>query len=106
MARSLSNAKLLVASVADGLSISLGRGYAAAAEASFARGGSRTGIMEKTEIRAAAMKEEAGASSSAWALDPIKGYYKPQNCAVEIDPAELRQMLLNHKVRPHSDRFK
>lgn len=62
--------------------------------------------MEKTEIRAAAMKEEAGASSSAWALDPIKGYYKPQNCAVEIDPAELRQMLLNHKVRPHSDRFK
>lgn len=37
---------------------------------------------------------------SAWAPDPLTGYYRPANHAVEIDPVELRQMLLNNKVRP------
>lgn len=77
------------------------RGYAAAAplRTISARGGSRTGIMEKNDLRPA-VREDSGASS-AWAPDPITGYYRPENRAVEIDPAELREMLLNHKVRAH-----
>ncbi|KAK0607515.1 hypothetical protein LWI29_016127 [Acer saccharum] len=92
MARSLSNAKLLVVSFSDALSLSVfRRGYAAAgAQGSLSvKGGSM-------EIRAA-MKEESGAST-AWGPDPVTGYYRPQNHAVEIDPVELRNMLLNHKI--------
>ena len=55
--------------------------------------------MDKMDVRAA-IKAESGAST-AWAPDPVTGYYRPQNCAAEIDAAELREMLLNHKVRPH-----
>ncbi|KDO71712.1 hypothetical protein CISIN_1g034332mg [Citrus sinensis] len=96
MARSLFKAKLLLAPVADGISLSIGRGYAAAAPLGTI---SRTGIMEKNDLTPA-VREDSGASS-AWAPDPITGYYRPENRAVEIDPAELREMLLNHKVRAH-----
>ena len=103
MARSLNKVKLLVASVSDALSLSSisRRGYAAAAPLGSvsARGLSRNGIMEKNDLRAV-MKEESGASP-AWGPDPVTGYYRPENRAVEIDPAELREMLLNHKVRAH-----
>lgn len=73
------------------------RGYAAAAAPLGTT--SRTGIMEKNDLRPA-VREDSGAAS-AWAPDPITGYYRPENRAVEIDPAELREMLLNHKVRAH-----
>ncbi|OAY56028.1 late embryogenesis abundant protein Lea5 [Manihot esculenta] len=96
MARSPANAKLLV----DGLSLSVFRRcYAAAPQgAVLGREGSRSGTMRKVEERGA-IKEDSGASS-AWAPDPITGYYRPANCGAEIDPAELREMLLNHRVRP------
>ncbi|MBA0870307.1 hypothetical protein Goshw_010686 [Gossypium schwendimanii] len=42
---------------------------------------------------------ETRAYSSAWAPDPVTGYYRPENCGAEIDAAELREMLLNHRVR-------
>lgn len=77
------------------------RGYAAASQGSatagFGRGGSRSGLVGKVEDMAA-IKDNAGASS-AWAPDPRTGYYRPANSAAEIDPVELRQMLLKHKVR-------
>lgn len=73
------------------------RGYAAAAPPLGTI--SRTSIMEKNDLRPA-VREDSGAAS-AWAPDPITGYYRPENRAVEIDPAELREMLLNHKVRAH-----
>ncbi|KAL5785192.1 hypothetical protein ACOSQ2_007584 [Xanthoceras sorbifolium] len=100
MARSLSKAKFFVVSVADALSLSVSRrGYAAGAQGSVSgRGGSRSGIMDKMEMRAA-MKEESGAAC-AWAPDPVTGYYRPQNCATEIDPVELRNILLTHKIKP------
>ncbi|KAJ6323435.1 hypothetical protein OIU76_010862 [Salix suchowensis] len=111
MARSLLNAKLPVASIADGLSLSVfRRGYSAAAAAAAARisaavtatfgsGGSRAGGMAgKVEDRAAT-KEDSEAYS-AWAPDPVTGYYRPANHGAEIDPAELRDMLLNRRVRP------
>ena len=85
------------------------RGYSGAIQgivtASFGRGGStsRPGMVRKVEQRAVnVMKEESGSGvSSAWAPDPVTGYYRPENCAAEIDAAELREMLLNHKVKPH-----
>uniref|UniRef100_A0A6N2MY42 Late embryogenesis abundant protein Lea5 n=1 Tax=Salix viminalis TaxID=40686 RepID=A0A6N2MY42_SALVM len=108
MARSLLNAKFPVASIADGLSLSVfRRGYAAAAAApisaavtaTFGSGGSRAGGMAgKVEDRAAT-KEDSEAYST-WAPDPVTGYYRPANHAAEIDPAELREMLLNRRVRP------
>ncbi|XVE82163.1 hypothetical protein DITRI_Ditri15bG0124700 [Diplodiscus trichospermus] len=107
MVRSLSSLKLLAASVSDGLiSRSISRGYSAAAQqgavmASFGRGGSTpstAGMVGEVERRV--VKQEPGAwVSSAWAPDPVTGYYRPENCAAEIDAAELREMLLNHKVR-------
>ncbi|KAB5537373.1 hypothetical protein DKX38_014906 [Salix brachista] len=108
MARSLLNAKLPVASIADGLSLSVfRRGYAAAAAspiraavtATFGSGGSRAGGMTGKMEDRAATKEDSEAYS-AWAPDPVTGYYRPANHVAEIDPAELREMLLNHRVRP------
>ncbi|XWS14098.1 hypothetical protein CRYUN_Cryun36dG0093900 [Craigia yunnanensis] len=110
MARSLPSLKLLATSVSDGLSLSISRrGYSGARQgavtASFGRGGStsRPGMMGKVEQRTVnVLKEELGAGvSSAWAPDPVTGYYRPENCAADIDTAELREMLLNHKVKPH-----
>ncbi|GMY27764.1 late embryogenesis abundant protein Lea5-like [Fagus crenata] len=103
MARSLSQAKLIAESVADGFSLFINRrGYAAASHASvsarFGSGGSRSRMMGKLEERAG-IKEDSGASSS-WAPDPVSGYYRPINHATEIDAVELRKLLLNNKVRP------
>ncbi|KAL9390563.1 hypothetical protein Peur_019168 [Populus x canadensis] len=104
MARSLPNAKLLVASLADGLSLSVfRRGYAAAAPisaavSSFGRGGSRNSAVTGKMEDGAVIKEDSEAYS-AWAPDPVTGYYRPANYVAEIDPAELRQMVLSHRVR-------
>ncbi len=107
MARSLSRVSSLAASLADGLSPSLlpafRRGYVAVSEAavpaSLGRGRSTAGVVGKLG-RMGGTKQEAGATS-AWGPDPVTGYYRPENGAVEIDPAELREMLLSRRVRPH-----
>ncbi|XP_057957692.1 late embryogenesis abundant protein Lea5 [Malania oleifera] len=100
MARSLSAAKVFAASTFNGLSLALSRrGYAAASlgavSANSGAGGSRAGTAGKFEERAAT-KEESGAST-AWAPDPVTGYYRPANRAAEIDVAELRETVLNHR---------
>nr|CAA38314.1 late embryogenesis abundant protein [Gossypium hirsutum] len=98
MARSVSSFKFLGASVFDALYVSISRCTAAAVTASFGR----PGAMGKVERRYA-MKEssssETRAYSSAWAPDPVTGYYRPENCGAEIDAADLREMMLNHRVR-------
>ncbi|KAF3569896.1 hypothetical protein F2Q69_00060023 [Brassica cretica] len=58
------------------------------------KGGSTRVTVGKLEQRA---NQEA---ESAWAPDPVTGYYRPSNCADEIDPAELREMLLKNKAKP------
>ncbi|XP_061994106.1 late embryogenis abundant protein 41-like isoform X2 [Rosa rugosa] len=74
------------------------RGYAAASHGPVAAGygmaGSRSAMVRKLE-EGVGMKEE---SSSAWAPDPRTGYYRPANRGDEIDPVELREMLLNQKL--------
>ncbi|KAI3443140.1 uncharacterized protein J3R85_000029 [Psidium guajava] len=104
MARSITSfSKLVPASIAVKLSVAIARrGFAAsapgAASTGFGRGGSRVGLVGKVE-EMAAVKEQSGGASSAWGPDPVTGYYRPANRAAEIDAAELRAMLLNHKLR-------
>ena len=103
MARSVSSFKFLGASVFDALYVSISRrGYSGAPPAAVTASFGRPGAMGKVE-RGDAMKEssssETRAYSSAWAPDPVTGYYRPENCGAEIDAAELREMLLNHRVR-------
>ncbi|KAL5541877.1 hypothetical protein UlMin_009587 [Ulmus minor] len=102
MASSLSRSKLLVSSISDALSLSMSRrGYAVVSEGGsvgggLGRRGSMNGMVGKVEERVS--KKEDSEASSAWAPDPLTGYYRPGNRADEIDPVELRQMLLNNKV--------
>ncbi|KAF2541959.1 hypothetical protein F2Q68_00030575 [Brassica cretica] len=59
----------------------------------FGKGGSTRVTVGKMEQRA---NQEA---ESAWAPDPVTGYYRPSNRADEIDPAELREMIFKNKER-------
>ena len=46
------------------------------------------------------MKKRVGEASSEkapWVPDPKTGYYRPETVSEEIDPAELRAILLNNK---------
>eukprot|EP00178_Gracilaria_changii_P025525 TRINITY_DN78649_c0_g1_i1.p1 TRINITY_DN78649_c0_g1~~TRINITY_DN78649_c0_g1_i1.p1 ORF type:complete len:101 (-),score=19.80 TRINITY_DN78649_c0_g1_i1:184-486(-) len=97
MARALSNATL-IAALSDGIALLASRrGYSSASAAAVAGRGSRTVVEEKA---AAAMKNNGGlesAAASSWVPDPVTGFYRPANRAVEMDPAELRAMLLKPK---------
>lgn len=64
------------------------------------RGGSMGSMVGKVEERRLTMNGSDSEASNAWAPHPLTGYYRPANHADEIDPVELRQMLLNNKVRP------
>ncbi|KAL5561430.1 hypothetical protein UlMin_031177 [Ulmus minor] len=90
MARSLSNAKLLSALLVDGFSNTITRrGYAAASQevvSSLAKGGARNGVKKSGE--------EVVSEKVSWIPDPKTGCYRPENLAQEIDPAELRAVLL------------
>ena len=61
------------------------RNYVATSPGLLSKGGSTRVTVGKLEQRA---NQEA---ESAWAPDPVTGYYRPSNCADEIDPAELRE---------------
>ncbi|KAI9114026.1 hypothetical protein K1719_015277 [Acacia pycnantha] len=98
MARSLPQSKRVLSLVSDVLFPSLQRrGYAVSVLHVCSGGGSRVGKLEDTS--ATATKQASSEAASAWVPDPVTGYYRPMNHSPEIDPAELRLMLLNHKVR-------
>ncbi|XWS76587.1 hypothetical protein CRYUN_Cryun01aG0189300 [Craigia yunnanensis] len=91
MARSFSNAKLFSTFVVDGISNAISRrGYAAASQGGI-RGGAamNPAVVKKTGEEMAGAKEKV-----SWVPDPITGFYRPENCANEIDVAELRAILL------------
>ncbi|KAM6565916.1 hypothetical protein CsatA_025044 [Cannabis sativa] len=103
MASSLSKSKLLINKALPLSNIISRMGYAASSEGSVGVGLSKGGCMirnKKVEERPLNKYLTEEESASAWAPDPLTGYYRPGNRAVEIDPVELRQMLLNNKVRP------
>ncbi|XP_018476368.1 protein SENESCENCE-ASSOCIATED GENE 21, mitochondrial [Raphanus sativus] len=93
MARSLSNVKIVSAFVSQELSNAIfRRGYAAtAAQAAGVKGGAVvSAVMKKKRV-------EESTQKIAWIPDPKTGYYRPETCSKEIDPAELRAALLNNK---------
>ncbi|KAL0459703.1 UNVERIFIED_CONTAM: Late embryogenesis abundant protein Lea5 [Sesamum latifolium] len=38
-------------------------------------------------------------SKTAWVPDPVTGYYRPENQVKELDPVEMREMLIKNKIR-------
>ncbi|VVB00976.1 unnamed protein product [Arabis nemorensis] len=99
-ASSLSSAVKSLCSVASGSvsgSIILRRSYVATSQnvtrVGFSKGGSTRVMVGKIEQR---VDQEA---ESSWAPDPVTGYYRPSNRTAEIDPAELREMLLRNKAK-------
>ncbi|KAK7329457.1 hypothetical protein VNO77_23626 [Canavalia gladiata] len=80
------------------------RGYAVMSDASVRGGldriGSGSTVVGKVEEKSVSKSGSEG--SSAWGPDPVTGYYRPINHTNEIDPVELREMLLNHRVRSSS----
>ncbi|CAM8987817.1 unnamed protein product [Rhodiola kirilowii] len=88
MAPSFSTIKLVSESVAQTV---CRRGFAKAAKGAFlsnAAGGTTGRVVAKpTEV----------ASSSMWVPDPVTGYYRPENQAVQADAAELRKRLLKNR---------
>ncbi|KAJ8510859.1 hypothetical protein OPV22_001293 [Ensete ventricosum] len=93
MARSLSGAAALAASLSDSITLFMNRrGYAAAAAAVGRPAEKKTVVRKVVDSSAAA----SSASSSSWVPDPVTGYYRPANVRV-LDAAELREMLLSYK---------
>ncbi|CAA0158749.1 Late embryogenis abundant protein 2 [Arabidopsis thaliana] len=90
MARSLANAKIQSVFGSEKLSNAVfRRGFAAAAKTAL-----------DGSVSTAEMKKRVGEASSEkapWVPDPKTGYYRPETVSEEIDPAELRAILLNNK---------
>ncbi|XP_027339078.1 late embryogenesis abundant protein Lea5-like [Abrus precatorius] len=82
------------------------RGYAAVSDVSVRGGldriGSSGGSMVVGKVEEKVVNKSGSEAASAWAPDPVTGYYRPINQAHEIDPVELRRMLLNHNVKSSS----
>ncbi|CAL9779127.1 unnamed protein product [Musa acuminata subsp. burmannicoides] len=101
MARALSNSNL-VAALSDCVALlTTRRGYATAAAGTTTTTATGTGSRERLAVAEQMVKSAppAGAEEEAacsWVPDPATGYYRPANRMGEIDPAELREMLLSH----------
>lgn len=61
------------------------RGYSAASQGVGRVVGAPNVMLKKGSERA---------GESAWVPDPVTGYYRPESNAKELDPAELRKMLI------------
>ncbi|WOK96119.1 hypothetical protein Cni_G04826 [Canna indica] len=93
MARALANFNLLSALSNGATVLATRRGYSTAAAAT-AMGRERATVAELMTKRAAAGAATENEAACSWVPDPVTGYYRPANWTVEIDPAELREMLL------------
>ncbi|KAL6502810.1 hypothetical protein OROHE_023978 [Orobanche hederae] len=93
MARLFSNAKTVSALVTNKVSAVVSRrGYASASQSG-----------ESSSVRIGApnvfmFKKGTEEVKISWVPDPVTGYYRPENQAKEIDPVELRAMLLKNKI--------
>ncbi|CAL9076493.1 Late embryogenesis abundant protein [Musa troglodytarum] len=95
MARSLSGAAALAASLSDSITLFVNRrGYAAAAAAVGRPAEKKTVVRKVVDSSTAAAASSA--SSNSWVPDPVTGCYRPANVRVQ-DAAELREMLLSYK---------
>ncbi|KAI3968548.1 hypothetical protein MKX01_007858 [Papaver californicum] len=96
MAGSLSNTKLVLSALIDGISLSINRSRGITSVASQAVGSS---VVRGDKVK----KQSAGAvtEESSWVPDPVTGYYRPENHADDIDVAALRETLMNQKINHH-----
>ncbi|KAL1558380.1 protein SENESCENCE-ASSOCIATED GENE 21, mitochondrial-like [Salvia divinorum] len=95
MARSFSNAKTVSSFIGNQISASVARrGYSAASQGMGSSGGGRV-VGAAPNVMLKKGSEKAG--ESAWVPDPVTGYYRPESKAKELDPAELRKMLIRSK---------
>ncbi|WVZ71380.1 hypothetical protein U9M48_019972 [Paspalum notatum var. saurae] len=93
-----------VASTCASLLLAQRRGYSVAA--AVAKGTTTTTgrkAVEKVARRVMGKEVNTAAASSPektpWVPDPVTGYYRPACGAKEVDAAELRAKLLNHRQR-------
>ncbi|KAJ0589871.1 putative Late embryogenesis abundant protein, LEA_3 subgroup [Helianthus annuus] len=87
-------ARIVSSFIVNHLSVVARRGYGSASSQGVVSEGAKGSVV-------AMMKKgsEESKKSSAWIPDPVTGYYKPEGHGNQIDPAELREMLLKHKTR-------
>lgn len=69
------------------------RGFATATQ------GNVSGTIRGSGIAMVKKAGEESKISTPWVPDPVTGYYRPEGQMNEIDPAELRELLLNKKNR-------
>ncbi|KAG5044084.1 hypothetical protein AAZX31_03G194900 [Glycine max] len=95
MAPSFTYVKIFSSLVADGFSNALTRrGYAVASQS--ATKGGVASMSGKMAPKSGEDNKGVSTYKVSWVPDPVTGYYKPENIN-EIDPAELRAMLLGKK---------
>ncbi|KAJ3676132.1 hypothetical protein LUZ60_003544 [Juncus effusus] len=98
MARALSSSPLFSSLLSNATAILSRRGYSVAAEAVRRN----LTIEEKTAAVSSFIQSKrvngSDLDSNSWVPDPVTGYYRPANRVVEIDAAELREMLLRRRV--------
>ncbi|XP_058077205.1 late embryogenesis abundant protein Lea5-like [Magnolia sinica] len=100
MTRSFSNANLLAA-IADGVTLALTRRGYSTGTWSVGRGISKQVEDTKKKVTMSLIKDRGPDTSSSWVPDPVTGYYRPGNRVVEVDAADLRELLLNQKFKSH-----
>nr|XP_043622996.1 protein SENESCENCE-ASSOCIATED GENE 21, mitochondrial [Erigeron canadensis] len=93
-----SNAKIVSSFIVGQCSLVARRGYASTSQGGVTqqalRGDNVVNMMKK-----GGGDQESNKSAAAWIPDPVTGYYKPEGHENQIDPAELREMLLKHKTQ-------
>ncbi|KAD4584516.1 hypothetical protein R6Q59_036617 [Mikania micrantha] len=85
----MASVKLISSFIVDQLAVvAARRGFASV---------SQSGIMRGSGVAMMKKSSEESKKSTPWVPDPVTGYYKPEGQTNEIDPAELRELLLKQK---------
>ncbi|RZC53069.1 hypothetical protein C5167_011929 [Papaver somniferum] len=98
MAGSLSNTKLVLTALADGISLSINRSRGITSVSTQAVGST---VVKGEKVVKKPSPGGAVTEVSPWIPDAVTGYYRPENHANDIDVAELRDTLLNQKTNHH-----
>lgn len=91
MARFIANSNILAL-----LSKSSRRCFSSAAIRAGRSGAEEGSMMRGSKSMEGGAKTETVWTTS-WVPDPVTGYYRPANRVGEMDPAELRQMLISRR---------
>ena len=93
MARSFSNVKIVSSFIANEISAVVSRrGYSAASQ-------SQGAVSNSGKVNMMLKKGTEKPSETAWVPDPVTGFYRPETQVKELDPVEMRKMLIRNKNR-------